>query len=142
VDHRILFELEREVAATFPAFAEAGFLSYFDVGPQHGRYGNLVLFTAAGVPVAWHGNPAHRRALAAAPAHYHHIRLHEGRIPGPFLGSGELVIERTLYLDFSGARPWRALRTYGIPAASEAPLLSETQATTQAQAGDTSTAVA
>jgi hypothetical protein len=119
VDHRVLFELERQVAATFPDFAGSGFLSYFDVGPQHGRYGNLVLFTSNGVPAAWHANPAHRRALAAAPAHYVHIRLHEGRIPGPFLGSGKLAIERTLYLDFSDARPWRGLRTYSIRATSD-----------------------
>jgi hypothetical protein len=122
VDHAVLFEIEREVAATFPAFTRFGFLSYFDVGPQHGRYGNLVLFTSAGVPEEWHANPAHRRALAAAPEHYRHIRLHEARIPGPFLGNGELVIERTLYLDFTGERLWRGLRRYDSSAAGETPV--------------------
>jgi len=113
IDHALLFALERELAATFPAFVRHGFLSYFDIGPEHGRYGNLILFDAAGVPDAWHANPAHRRAAAVAPDHYRHIRLHECRIPGPFLGDGKLVLERTMYLDFVGERRWRAVRDYG-----------------------------
>jgi hypothetical protein len=39
MDHSILFELERKVAETFPTYARFGFLSYFDVGAEHGRYG-------------------------------------------------------------------------------------------------------
>jgi hypothetical protein len=49
---------------------------------------------------------------AAAPAHYEHIRLHTGRIPGPFLGVGEVQVLRRLYLDFSGPAPWRAVRIW------------------------------
>ena len=112
VDHAVLFELERQVAATFPEYAKFGFLSYLDVGPEHGRYGNLILFRGPGVPEEWHANPAHSNALTAAPQHYDHIRLHEGWISGPLLGSAELEITRTLYLDFRGGRSWRALRLY------------------------------
>jgi hypothetical protein len=112
VDHDILFEHERLVARRFPHHAPLGFLSYFDVGPEHGRYGNLILFWTADVPMEWHRDAAHRAAVALAPDHYEHIRLHRGRIPGRFMGDGELRIERTQYLDFSGERPWRALRVY------------------------------
>jgi hypothetical protein len=66
--------------------------------------------------VEWHVNPAHRRAVTFAPRHYGCLRLHKGWIPGPFLGDGELEIERTLYLDFRGQRAWRATRTYRLGA--------------------------
>jgi hypothetical protein len=113
VDHSVLFELEREVAATFPEYAAFGFLSYFDLGPYHGRYGNLILFWTLDVPEEWHANPAHLRAVAAAPEHYDCVRLHKGRIAGPFLDGRDLRIRQTVYLDFRGTPPWRAVRTYG-----------------------------
>jgi hypothetical protein len=113
VDHVILFELERHVAQTFPAYASFGFLSYFDTGPEHGRYGNLILFSTADVPEEWHANPAHRRAVSVAGRHYDHVRLHKGRIPGPFLDGADPQLERTMYLDFSGDRVWRGVRLYG-----------------------------
>ena len=112
VDHTVLFAYERSIAQTFPEYAPAGFLSYFDVGPEHGRYGNLILFWTPEVPGAWHANPAHRLAVAAAPDHYTHIRLHRGRIPGPFLGVGTLDLEQTQYLEFESGAVWRALRRY------------------------------
>jgi hypothetical protein len=111
-DHTVLFEHERRIARTFPQYAAAGFLSYLDVGPEHGRYGNLILFRTPGVPEKWHRNPAHRDAVAEAPDHYEHIRLHTGRIPGPLMGAGEVQLLRTLYLDFSGVAPWRAVRVW------------------------------
>ena len=112
VDHAPLFSHERAIARTFPEFAPLGFLSYFDVGPEHGRYGNLILFWTPDVPDAWHRAETHRAAVAAAPEHYEHIRLHRGRIPGPFMGAGQLEVTRTQYLDFTGPRTWRALRLY------------------------------
>lgn len=112
VDHAVLFEHERRIAQTFPRYAAAGFLSYLDVGPEHGRYGNLILFRTPRVPDEWRSNEAHSSAVAEAPAHYEHIRLHTGRIPGPFMGAGEVQVLRTLYLDFSGATPWRAVRVW------------------------------
>jgi hypothetical protein len=112
VDHRDLFEHERRITQLFPGFAPLGFLSYFDLGPEHGQYGNLVLFWTPDVPPEWHAGKTHREAAAIAPRHYHHIRLHRGRIPGPFMGNGSVELVRTQYLDFSGSRPWRALRTY------------------------------
>ncbi len=112
VDHAVLFEHERRIAATFPHYAPLGFLSYLDVGPEHGRYGNLILFWSPDVPAEWHSGEAHRHAVADAPVHYLHIRLHKGRIAGPFMGAGEVQMLLTQYLDFSGVLPWRALRRY------------------------------
>ena len=112
VDHAVLFEHERRIVQLLPRYAPLGFLSYLDVGPEHGRYGNLILFWTPDVPDAWHRGEAHRHAAADAPAHYDHIRLHKGRIPGPFMGAGEVWLLRTQYLDFAAGAPWRALRTY------------------------------
>ncbi len=112
VDHTALFEHERAIAQTFPEFAPLGFLSYFDFGPEHGRYGNLILFWTPEVPDEWHRGETHRAAVAVAAEHYEHIRLHRGRIPGPFMGAGQVEVARTLYLDFTAPQPWRALRTY------------------------------
>jgi hypothetical protein len=112
VDHAILFELEAEVAQTFPAYASVGFLSYFDIGPEHGRYGNLILFSTPDVPDEWHANPAHRRAVSVAGQHYDHVRLHKGRISGPFLNGADPRLERTMYLDFAGEQVWRGVRLY------------------------------
>jgi hypothetical protein len=110
VDHTVLFEHERAIAQTFPEFAPLGFLSYLDFGPEHGRYGNLILFWTPDVPEEWHRGETHRAAVAVAAEHYEHIRLHKGRIRGPFMGSGQVEVARTQYLDFTGPRPWRALR--------------------------------
>ena len=112
VDHTVLFELEATLAETFADYAALGLLSYYDLGAEHGRFGNLVLFSRPDGPELWHANPVHRRAVAVAPAHYQSIRLHRARIPGPFLGVGELHVERTTYLDFRGERLWHAVRIY------------------------------
>ena len=112
VDHTILFDLEARLAETFADYAALGLLSYYDLGAEHGRFGNLVLFSRPDGPELWHANPAHRQAVAVAPLHYESIRLHRGHIPGPFLGTGALLVERTSYLDFRDERPWRATRLY------------------------------
>jgi hypothetical protein len=113
LDHAALFRHESEIVDTLGDSAGAGFLSYFDLGPEHGRYGNLILFWTPQVPEQWHANPAHLSAVAAAPEHYQCIRLHKGRIPGPFLGVEGLRLERTTYLQFDAGGVWRGLRLYG-----------------------------
>jgi hypothetical protein len=114
VDHRLVFELEREVAAAFPAYANVGLLSYYDVEVREGGYGyaNLILFWTPDVPREWYTNVAHERAVEISPHHYHSIRLHKGLIRGPLFPDGDIVIERTKYFDFDGDRTWQALRRF------------------------------
>jgi hypothetical protein len=113
IDHEAVFEHERAITQTFPQFAPFGFLSHFDLGPEHGRYGDLILFWTPDVPEEWHRSAVHRDAVTVAPEHYHHIRLHRGRIPGPLRGAGQIELHSTRYLDFDGPQVWRGLRTYG-----------------------------
>jgi hypothetical protein len=114
VDHAVVFELEREVADGFPAYAEVGLLSYYDMELQGGGYGyaNLILFWSPDVPKEWYSNIAHERAVSISPAHYASIRLHKGVIPGALSGDGDLTIERTKYFDFDGDKIWRAQRRF------------------------------
>ena len=112
VEHAVLFEHERRIAQLFPRYAPLGFLSYLDVGPEHGRYGNLILFWTPDVPDAWHRGEAHRRAVAVAPEHYLHIRLHKGQDSRAVHGRRRGPMLRTQYLDFAAGAPWHALRTY------------------------------
>ena len=112
VDHRILFDLEATLAETFESYTSLGLLSYYDLGAEHGRFGNLVLFSRPDGPELWHTNPAHREAVAIAPAHYQSIRLHRAIVPGRFTGAARLAVARTSYLDFRGPLPWRAVRLY------------------------------
>ncbi len=113
-DERTLFELEREIVASFPRYARHGLLSYYDMELDGGAaaYGNLILFAASDVPEAWLENAAHERAVELSPGYYHSVRLHKGRVPGPLLGDGELTIERTKYLDFDSDPVWRAVRVF------------------------------
>jgi hypothetical protein len=112
VDHAILFEMERAVAATFVTYSRFGLLSYYDAafGTSTHRYGNLILFSTSNVPKEWYENRAHEQSVALAREHYLSIRLHNGRIPGPFLGSAGIVVERTKYFDYQGDAVWRGLR--------------------------------
>jgi len=112
VDHTALFELEAELVETFPRYAGLGLLSYYDLGAEHGRYGNLILFAGPEGPELWHGNEVHQRATSVAPRHYESIRLHRGRVPGAFLSDGPLALEHTTYLHFQPGGLWRAVRSY------------------------------
>ena len=112
VDHSLLFVLEAELVATFPRYAGLGLLSYYDLGAEHGRYGNLILFAGPDGPALWRGNEVHRRATAVAPDHYESIRLHRGRVPGALLGDGRLTLEQTTYLQFLPGGLWHAVRSY------------------------------
>jgi hypothetical protein len=55
----------------------------------------------------------HARAVSLAPRHYRCLRLHRGIIRGPFLGSDDLVVERTRYFDFRHEPPWHGMRQFG-----------------------------
>jgi hypothetical protein len=114
VDHSVLFGLEEDLIARMPGYAEVGLLSYYDVElvlPK-GAYGNLILFSTPDVPKEWYRDEVHHRAVELAPGHYHEIRLHKGHAAGAFLGSSQLAIDRTKYLDFQNADTWFGLRRF------------------------------
>jgi len=79
-----------------------------------------VLFGTPGVPPGWHGDAVHARAVALAPHNYRCIRLHRGRIGGPFAGNGGIAVQRTRYFDFSRELAWRGLRVIAWPAPAPA----------------------
>jgi len=112
MDHSVVYDLEAEVVARLGRYAPTGLLCYYDAEVARGLHGNLVLFGTSGVPGEWHGDVVHARAVALAPAHYHHVRLHRGVIPGALLGEGQLVIQRTRYFDFGRQPAWRGLRRF------------------------------
>jgi hypothetical protein len=113
VDHAAIYQLEAEVVARLSRYAADGLLSYYDAELERGIHGNLVLFATREVPAAWHGDVVHARAVCLAPRHYRCLRLHRGIIRGPFLGSGDLVVERTRYFDFGQEPAWHGLRVFG-----------------------------
>jgi hypothetical protein len=110
VDHGPIYQLEADIVGRLGRYAAAGLLAYYDAELERGVHGNLVLFSASGVPPGWHGDVVHARAVALAPRHYSCIRLHRGRVRGPFAGTGGLAVERTRYFDFSKELAWRGLR--------------------------------
>jgi hypothetical protein len=114
VDHSILFGLEDQLVERMAGYGEAGLLSYYDVelvAPK-GAYGNLILFSTPDVPEAWYRDEVHRSAVELAPGHYYEVRLHKGTVAGPFLGGGQIEVERTKYFDFKEADVWLGLRRF------------------------------
>jgi hypothetical protein len=109
-DEQLLFELEEQLIAGMPQYAERGLLSYYDLELVKGAYGNLILFSAPEGPAAWKENPIHRRAVEISPPNYHEIRLHQGNLPGRLLDGGMLRLTRTKYLDYTTGDVWRAIR--------------------------------
>lgn len=114
VDHGILFGLEEDLIARMPGYGEVGLLSYYDVElfMPKGAYGNLILFSTPEVPEEWYRDEIHRRAVQVSPEHYHEVRLHKGHVSGPLLGSGQIAIQRTKYLDFQNGDTWFGLRRF------------------------------
>jgi hypothetical protein len=110
VDHAAIYQLEAEIVGRLPRYAAAGLLAYYDAELDRGVHGNLVLFGTPEVPAGWHGDVVHARAVALAPHHYRHVRLHRGLIGGPLAGTSGIAVQRTRYFDFSGELAWRGLR--------------------------------
>jgi hypothetical protein len=110
VDHAAIYQLEADIVGRLPRYAAAGLLAYYDAELDRGVHGNLVLFGAPEVPPPWHGDVVHARAVALAPRHYRHVRLHRGLVRGPLLGTSGITVQRTRYFDFSGEPAWHGLR--------------------------------
>jgi hypothetical protein len=102
VDHAPIHELEEQIV---DALDDVSFVHcYFNLELADGRYGNLVLCAAEGVPSSWRVHALHSRAVALAPRHYHSARLHRGVRPSPPRGAGELDVRTTRSFDFGSER--------------------------------------
>jgi hypothetical protein len=113
VDHQILFDLEDELLrAEACTLGEAGLLSHYSVELGGGRYGNVILFSTPDVPPEFARSELHNFAIRISPRHFHSIRLHKGKLPGPFVGDGDIVIETTKYVAFDADGVWKAVRTF------------------------------
>jgi len=109
VDQVPIHQLEAGIVDTLETIP--GVLCYYDLALAEGGYGNLILCAAPDAPSHVQSHHLHRRAVELTPSHYHCVRLHNGRVPGPFIGDADLVIERTRYYDFDSDPPWLAVRS-------------------------------
>ena len=110
VDHAPIVEIEHEIvarAATFP-----GLLAYHNAQLGEGHWGNMVVFASRAAVASLAPDPTHARAVARAPSYYESLRLHRGSLADGLLGGAGIVLEETLYLDFSSEPAWRGLREY------------------------------
>ena len=110
VDHSPILELEQEIvarAATFP-----GLLAYHNAQLGEGHWGNMVVFASRAAVASLAPDPMHVRAVTSAPSHYESLRLHRGSLADGLLGTAEVLLDETLYLDFSTRPAWRGLRAY------------------------------
>ncbi len=104
--------LERANAKIVKEFERyPGILSYSSWELAGNQWANLVLNEDHLVPDRWRESDAHARAVAElSPRHYRNVVIHHGRLPGGLPGGRWIVIDRTRYIDFTGAQPWRAVR--------------------------------
>jgi hypothetical protein len=108
IDHGPILEREHQIVARAARFR--GLLTYYNLRLADGRYGNLVLFDAPTSKGHVTGDVVHSEAVALTPRHYRSVRLHHARLADGVLGTCELELERTRYLDFSGDPTWSAVR--------------------------------
>lgn len=109
VDHAPIIDLEAALIADLAQ--EPGLLVYFNLFWPGVGWGNLVLFDGWEAKDRWgRDDPRHIESVRRSPAHYHSIRLHNGVVAGGLPGVGGIRLVRTRYLDYSGDRPWRAVR--------------------------------
>ena len=87
-----------------------GLVAYYNSFHRLAGWGNLVLFEDERTKDAWGSDPRHAAAVARSPRHYHSIRLHNARVVDGLMGSGDLELIRTRYLDFGRAAAWRAMQ--------------------------------
>jgi len=114
VDHAPIVDLEAALIADMGRGGEPGLLVYQNLFWPGVGWGNLVLFDSWEAKDRWgRDDPRHIEAVRRSPAHYHSIRLHNGVVPGGLFGAGGVRLVRTRYLDYSGERPWRAVRELG-----------------------------
>jgi len=109
VDPTPLNETDDALIAEFPV--HPGVLSYSSLELPDGNWGNLIVLDGPAAREHWRTGSRHAYAAGElAPRHYTVIRLHRGRVAGSLGDPPRLVLEETLYHDFRGPTPWRAVR--------------------------------
>jgi hypothetical protein len=112
MDHRPIVDLENALIADLAA--DPGIVVYENLFWPSVGWGNLVLFGDWDAKDRWGRiDPRHAEAIRRSPTHYHSIRLHNGLVEGGLPGESGVRLVRTRYLDYSGDRPWRAVRYAG-----------------------------
>ena len=110
IDHSPIVAMEQHIVARAGAFP--GLLSYHNAQLDDNRWGNMVVFASRAAVGGLAPDPVHVRAVASAPMHYESLRLHRGSLADGLLGEADILLEETLYLDFTGHPAWRGLRVY------------------------------
>ena len=88
-----------------------GILSYSSTELVNGYWANLVVHSEPDDREAWRGSHIHKDAVATiAPAAYHNVRIHNGRIDAGVIGSDTVVIGSTKYWDYDTDPVWHATR--------------------------------
>jgi hypothetical protein len=111
VDHAPIMELEAALIDDMPR--TPGLVAYYNAFYPTAGWGNLVLFRDHATERTWGADPRHVEAVRRSADHYHSIRLHHAQASGGLLGSGDIEIIRTRYIDFGDDPPWRAIRERG-----------------------------
>lgn len=90
-----------------------GLLSYCSILLDDREYGNLVLFRDETAKLHWSTSERHAHAARVlSPKYYESVRLHNGSLPGGLFAGQPLLLAHTLYLDYRGMLPWRAVREW------------------------------
>jgi len=90
-----------------------GILSYSSTELVDNYWANLVVHEKPVDSQEWRNSDVHRRAVAEiSPRQYRSVRIHNGRLPGGVVGSGEITIDRTKFWDYSTTDIWEAVRDY------------------------------
>jgi hypothetical protein len=98
-----------------------GILSYSSMELVDGNWANLVLHDRPEAREDWRASQRHADAATRlSPLFYRTVRIHNGVLPRGVAGNGRIIIQRTKYWDFRGARVWQAVRELGVTAAAGA----------------------
>lgn len=88
-----------------------GILSYSSMELADGNWANLVLHDRPEAREQWRAGQRHADAATRlSPLFYRTVRIHNGVLPRGVAGGARILIQRTKYWDFRGARTWQAVR--------------------------------
>jgi len=108
-DEDAVMASELDLIAEFASYP--GILSYSSVELVDHYWANLVVHRSPTDREDWRGSETHKYAVDhVAPAAYHGVRIHNGRIADGICGRGSVILESTKYWDYDVAPTWHASR--------------------------------